>query len=82
MEIIYNKKSYEINQGESIFDVLKEEIEKSNTDIITCNFNNEIKSLNYKPEESGKVELLDYTNTEGKRVYVWRYWINYKLSIR
>ena len=33
-------------------------------------FNNEVKSLNYKPRESGKVELIDYTNTEGKRVYV------------
>ena len=70
MKLLYKEKEFEINQGESIFDVLKEEIEKLDTDIITCNFNNEIKSLNYKPEEDGKVELLDYKDTEGKRVYV------------
>lgn len=70
MKLICNEKEYEINEGESIYDVLKDEIKDSKTEIITCNFNNEIKSLNYRPEESGKVELLDYTNTEGKRVYV------------
>ena len=70
MKLICNGKEYEINKGKSILEILKDEIEKSENEIITCNFNNEIKSLNYIPEESGKVELLDYTTTEGKRVYV------------
>lgn len=70
MKLICNDKEFEIDLGESIGEALKKEIEKSNETIITCNFNNEIKSLNYKPEESGKVELISYTNTEGKRVYV------------
>lgn len=70
MKIIYKDKEYEINEGQRIVEVLKEEIEKSDKEIITCNFNNEIKSLNYIPKEDGTVELLDYTNTEGKRVYV------------
>ncbi len=67
MKLLYKNKEFEINEGESIKDVLKDEI----TDrIITCNFNNEIKSLNHKPKTSGNIELLDYTSTEGKRVYV------------
>ena len=70
MKLLYKDKEYEINEGERILEVLKEEIEKSDKEIITCNFNNEIKSLNYIPKEDGTVELLDYTNTEGKRVYV------------
>ena len=70
MKLICNGKEYEVNKGKSILEILKDEIEKSENEIITCNFNNEIKSLNYIPEESGKVELLDYTTTEGKRVYV------------
>ena len=70
MKLIYADKEFEINQGETIKEVLKEEIEKRDKDIITCRFNNEIKSLNYVPKESGNVELLDYSNTEGKRVYV------------
>ena len=67
MKLICNNKEFEINEGDTIREILKSEIGK---DIITCNFNNEIKSLDYKPKESGKVELLNYTNTEGKRVYV------------
>lgn len=67
MKLIYKGKEVEINEGETIKEALKGEITK---EIITCNFNNEIKSLNHKPKVSGKVELLDYTTTEGKRVYV------------
>ena len=70
MKLICNNKEFEVEQGESIKNVLKEEIKNADRDIITCNFNNEIKSLDYIPNTSGKVELLDFTNTEGKRVYV------------
>lgn len=70
MKIICNNKEFEVEQGESIKDALKEEIKNSDREIITCNFNNEIKSLDYIPNINGKVELLDFTNTEGKRVYV------------
>ena len=70
MIITCNDKKIEINEGQTLGEALKEEIEKSDKEIITCNFNNEIKSLNYKPYEDGRVELIDYTDTEGKRVYV------------
>ena len=70
MTIICNEKKFDFNEGESIYEVLKDEILNSKTEIITCNFNNQIKSLNYKPKTGGIVQLLDYTNTEGKRVYV------------
>lgn len=70
MKITYKDKDYKVNEGEKIKEILKEEIEKRDKEIITCKFNNEIKSLEYIPMESGKIELLDYTQTEGKRVYV------------
>lgn len=70
MKIICNKKEYDIKQGEKIKEALKEEIEKSEEDIITCIYNNEVKSLEYELETSGKIELLSYKTTEGKRVYV------------
>ncbi len=70
MKIVCNNREFEINQGETIKSALKEEIKNSEKEIITCNFNNEIKSLDYIPKTNGRVELLDYTNTEGKRVYV------------
>ena len=67
MKLLCREKEFEINEGESIKETLGNEIGEN---IITCNFNNEIKSLDHKPKTSGKVELLDYTDTEGKRVYV------------
>ncbi|MDE5830370.1 MAG: hypothetical protein K2H53_01440, partial [Clostridia bacterium] len=70
MKIICNNKEFEIGQGESIGEVLKEEIKNASREIITSNFNNEIKSLDYIPSTSGRVQLLDFTDTEGKRVYV------------
>lgn len=70
MKLTCNGKEFNINEGETIGEALKEEIEKQEKTIITCNFNNEIKSLNYKPSISGNVELIPYGTTEGKRVYV------------
>ena len=70
MKLIYEEKEYNFDAGRSIYEVLKEEIEKRGKEILTCNFNNEIKSLNYIPTEDGNVQFIDYRNTEGKRVYV------------
>ncbi len=69
MNLICNSKEFNLKDGESIFEALKTEI-NGNKQIITCMFNNEVKSLNHVPKTSGKVQLLDYTDTEGKRVYV------------
>lgn len=49
-------------------ELLKDEIEKNN--IIACKFNNEVKSLDFMLEESGKIELLDPSNKDGMRIYV------------
>ncbi len=67
MKLVCNNKEFEFNEGDIIKDILNEEIKE---ETITCSFNNEIKSLNHKPKTNGKVELLDYRTTEGKRVYV------------
>ncbi len=70
MKLICNKNEYEINQGETIKEVLQDVIKNSENDILCCIFNNKIESLDYKPKTSGEVELLDYTTTEGKSAYV------------
>ena len=70
MVLVCNGKEFEINEGQTIKEVIEEEIKNASRDIIACIFNNEVKSLNHKPKLGGKVELLDYTTTEGKRVYV------------
>ena len=70
MKITYKDKTFNVEPNTRIKDVLKKEIENSENKIITCICNNKVKSLNHKVHEDCNIELLDYTNKEGKRVYV------------
>ncbi len=70
MRVTYNDKILEVEPNSRIQDILKDEIENSKSTIITCICNNKVKSLNHKIKEDCNIELLDYTNKEGKRVYI------------
>lgn len=70
MKVIYKDKEIEVEKGQKVMDILKEEINNSVNPIIACNCNNEIKALNFDINEDTKIELIDYTTMEGKRVYI------------
>lgn len=70
MRVTYKDKVFETQLNTKVIDILKKEIESSEKKIITCICNNKVKSLNHKISEDSNVDLLDYTNKEGKRVYV------------
>ncbi len=70
MRVTCKDKIIEVEQNSRIRDVLKDEIENSQSEIITCICNNKVRSLNYIIKEDCNIELLDYTHKEGKRVYV------------
>jgi uridine kinase len=70
LNIVYNDKQIQVEEGTTIKEALKKEIENSENQIITCLYNNTIRSLNHKINKNGNIELIDYTNIEGKRVYV------------
>ena len=69
MQIVYNDKMINVEENTKVCDLFKEEIRKSNNEIIACKFNNEVKSLNYKIKENGKIELIDITDKDGMRIY-------------
>ena len=69
MKIEYNGQIREVEKGTKVIDVFKEEVEKSDRDIIGCRFNNEVKSLDYELNKDGIIELLDGTTKDGKRIY-------------
>lgn len=69
MQIIYKDTIIDVKKNIKVSELLKNEIEKSNNEIIACRFNNEIKSLNYKVEKDGTIELIDITDKDGMRVY-------------
>lgn len=70
MKVKYKDKEIEVEKGTKVMDILKEEIKCSVNPIIACNCNNEIKALNFDVNEDTKIELIDYTSMEGKRVYI------------
>ena len=66
IEITYNENKIK-TQPITVFELFKDEIKEKG--IIACRFNNEIKSLDFKIEENGKIELIDISNKDGMRVY-------------
>ena len=71
MKIVYkSQKNLEIENREKVIDIFKEEIKNSENNIIACKCNNEVKSLNYEVEPEDKVELIDTTTRDGRRVYI------------
>ena len=69
MQIIYKDKVLNAEKNIKVYDLFKDEIEKSNNEIIACKFNNEVKGLNFKIPSSGTIELIDITDKDGMRVY-------------
>ena len=67
MKIQYKEKIFDVQENTKIKDVLKDEIVANNS--IAARFNNEVKSLNYKLKEDGKISLIDLSDKDGIRVY-------------
>ena len=67
IEVKYNGQTIKTEKIR-VIDLLGEEIHKKN--IIACKFNNEVKSLNYEITKNGKIDLLDLSDRDGRRVYI------------
>ena len=67
MQIKYNNRIINTQDGITINELLKDEIKKTNA--IAARFNNEVKSLNYILNEDGELSLIDISNKDGIRVY-------------
>ncbi len=69
MQIEYKNIIIDVKEKTPVNILLKDEIQKAKCKVIACKFNNEIKSLNYKIETNGKLELIDLKDKDGMRVY-------------
>lgn len=70
MKILYNNLKKDIEQGTSILENFREIINENNRKIIACRFNNEIKSLDFKPKTDGTVEFIDVSDNDGRKIYI------------
>ena len=66
MKIELEDKVLEVENGTQIKDLLQNENMKN---VIAARFNNEIKSLDYKLKEPGKISFIDMTDKDGIRIY-------------
>lgn len=69
MQIEYKDVFIDVKQNTPVNELLKDEIQRAKCKIIACKFNNEIKSLNYKIQSNGKLELIDLKTQDGMRIY-------------
>ncbi len=69
MQINYNNIIIDVKKGTVVKELLKNEIDREEYNTIACKFNNEIKSLNYKIIENGKLQLINLKNKDGMRIY-------------
>ena len=69
MEIKYNGRKTKIENGLTVSEAFKEDIEKSKYKVIGCLYNNEYRNLETEIEENAKIELIDISTKEGMKIY-------------
>lgn len=63
-------KEYTVEKGKKVADFIKENIDVDLYTIMACKIDNEVKSLAYSLTENCTVSLIDYTTSDGNRIYV------------
>ncbi len=69
MNVRYNGRKTKIENGLTVSQAFKEEIEKSKYEIVGCLYNNEYRNLETEIEEDAKIELIDISSKEGMKIY-------------
>lgn len=64
------EKEYTVEKGKKVADFIKENLEIDLYTIMACKIDNEVKSLNYILKDNCKLDLIDYTTSDGSRIYV------------
>lgn len=70
MNVRYNEKKIKIENGLTVSNAFKEEIEKNKFQVVGCLYNNEYRNLETEIEEDAKIELIDISSKEGMKIYV------------
>lgn len=63
-------KEYTVEKGKKVADFIKENIDVDLYTIMACKIDNEVKSLAYSLTDNCTVSLIDYTTSDGNRIYV------------
>ena len=70
MNVKFNGKNTKIENGLTVNEAFKEEIENNKYEVIGCLYNNEYRNLETEIEEGAKIDLIDVFSKEGMKIYV------------
>lgn len=68
--IKYAENEYNVEKGKKVVDFIRENIELDLYTILGCKINNEVKSLDYSMNEDCTLKLIDFTRSDGSRIYI------------
>ncbi len=69
IKVMYKDSSYEVNENTKVKDFLTS-IGVGLDDVLACKIFNEVKSLEYEMFRDCAIELIDYTTSDGNRIYI------------
>ncbi len=67
MKVTYKDKIYEVDKGIKVNELLKDEIKEND---IVCICNNQVQVLNYELEEDSRIELVNFSEKQGRAAYI------------
>ncbi|MBR3888150.1 MAG: nucleoside kinase [Clostridia bacterium] len=70
ININYKGNEYTTEKGKQVIDFIKENLDVELLTILACKINYEVKSLNFAMQEDCNLDLIDYTTSDGNRIYV------------
>ena len=70
IKVFYKNTEYEIEKEISVYDFLKNIVNANMENILACKVFNEVKTLNFIIDRDCDVESIDFTTSDGNRIYV------------
>lgn len=70
INVNYKGNEYTTEKGKQVIDFIKEKLDVELLTILACKINHEVKSLNFSMQEDCNLDLIDYTTSDGNRIYV------------
>ncbi len=70
VNVSYKNKNYEVEEGTTALDFIKENLELPVETIMACKISNEVKSLEATFKRNCVFDVIDYTVADGSRIYV------------
>lgn len=70
INVSYKNKNYEVEEGTTAYDFIKENIDIPIDSVMACKISNEVKSLETTFKRNCVFDVIDYTAADGSRIYV------------